>query len=61
MSRRSSYRYGMSRSTEQFLWSVALLVLVAIMHFTGSFAAILGWVGDLIVEQVEQIGNTQPE
>ncbi len=60
MSRRS-YRSGVSRSTEQLFWSVALLVLVAILHFTGFFAAILGWAGDLILKQVEQIGNTQPE
>ena len=51
----------MSRSTEQFLWSVVLLVLVAIRHFTGLFAATLGLVGDLLLDQIEQIGNTQPE
>lgn len=58
---RHIYRSGMSRSTEQLLWSVALLVLVATLHFTGLFAAILGWTGDYIVDQIEQIGNPQPE
>ena len=61
MSRRRSYRSGVSRSTEQLFWSVALLVLVAILHFTGLFAAILGWAGDYLLDQVEQIGNRRPE
>ena len=61
MSRRSSYRSGVSRGTEQLIWSGVLLVVVAVLHFTGLFAAIIGWAGDLILEQVEQIGNTQPE
>ena len=61
MSRRSSYRSGVSRTTEQVFWSVVLLVLVAILHFTGLFAAILGWAGDYFLDQIEQIGNTQPE
>ena len=61
MSRRGSYRSGVSRGTEQLIWSVVLLVVVAVLHFTGLFAAILVWAGDLILEQVEQIGNTQPE
>ncbi len=51
----------MSRSTEQLFWSAVLLVLVAILHFTGLFAATLGWTGDFLLDQVEQIGNTQPE
>ena len=61
MSRHSSYRSGVSRGTEQLIWSVVLLVVVAILHFTGLFAAIIGRAGDLILGQVEQIGGTQPE
>lgn len=60
MSRRS-YRSGVSRTTEQFFWSVALLVPVAILHFTGLFAAILGWAGDLLLDQIDKMGSTQPE
>ena len=61
MSRRSSYRSGVSRGTEQLIWSVVLLVVVAVLHFTGLFAAILVWAGDIFLEQIEKIGNTQPE
>ena len=61
MSRHSSYRSGVSRGTEQLIWSVVLLVVVAVLHFTGLFAAILVWAGDLFLEQIEKIGNTQPE
>ena len=58
MSRRSSYRSGVSRGTEQLIWSVVLLVVVAVLHFTGLWAAIFGWAGDLILEQID---TTQPE
>lgn len=61
MSRRSSDRSGVSRSTEQLFWSVVLLVLVAILHFTGLFAAILGWAGDLLLDQIDKMGSTQPK
>ena len=61
MSRRSSYRSGVSRGTEKLIWSVVLLVVVAVLHFTGLFAAILVWAGDIFLEQIEKIGNTQPE
>ena len=61
MSRRSSYRSGVSRDAEKLIWSGVLLAVVAILHFTGLFAAILGWVGDFLLDQLEQIGNTQPE
>ena len=61
MSRRSSYRSGVSRSAEQLFWIAVLLVVCAVLYFTGLFAAILGWAGDYIVDQIEQIGNTQPE
>ena len=61
MSSRSSYRTGVSQGTEQLIWSVVLLMVVAVLHFTGLFAAILVWAGDLFLEQIEQIGGTQPE
>ena len=64
MSRRASYRSGVSRGTEQLIWSGALLAVVAVLHFTGLFAAILVWAGDIFLEQIEKIekiGNTQPE
>ena len=58
MSRRSSYRSGVSRDAEKLIWSGVLLAVVAILHFTGLFAAILVWAGELILEQIEQIGST---
>ena len=61
MSRRRSYRSGVSRDAENLIWSGVLLTVVAILHFTSLFAAILVWAGDLILDQVEKIGNTQPE
>ena len=61
MSRRSSYRSGVSRGTEQLIWSVVLLAAVAILHLTSLFAAILVWAGDLILGQVEQTDNTQSD
>ena len=61
MSRRRSYRSGGSRDAEKLIWSVVLLAVVAILHFTGLFAAILVWAGDIFLDQIEQIGNTQPE
>ena len=61
MSRRSSYRSGVSRDAEKLIWSGVLLVVVAVLHFTGLFAAILVWASDIFLEQIEKIGNTQPE
>lgn len=61
MSRRSSYRSGVSRSTEQLFWIAVLLVVCAVLYFTGLFAAILGWAGDYFLDQVEKVGNPQPE
>ena len=52
MSRRSSYRTGVSRDAEKLIWSGVLLAVVAILHFTGLFAAILVWAGELILEQI---------
>ena len=36
-------------------------MVVAVLHFTGLFAAILVWAGDIFLEQIEKIGNTQTE
>ena len=43
MSRRSIYRSGVSRDAEKLIWSGVLLAVVAILHFTGLFAATLVW------------------
>ena len=51
----------MSRDAVQLIWIAVLLVAIAIVHFTGLWAAIFAWAGDLLLEQVEQIGNAQPE
>ena len=40
---------------------VLLVVVVAVLHFTGLWAAIFGWARDLLLDQIEQIGNTRPE
>ena len=61
MSRRSSYRSGVSRSTEQFFWIAVLLVVFAVQWATGWGTSIIAWAGDLLLDQVEKIGNTQPE
>ena len=61
MSRRTSYRSGVSRDAEKLIWSAVLLAVVAILHFTGLLAATLGWAGDFFLDQIEKIGNTQPD
>ena len=61
MSRRSSYRAGVSRDAMQFFWIAVLLVTFAILHFTGLWAAMFRWAGDLLLDQIKNIGNTQPE
>ncbi len=51
----------MLRDAERFaLWLLALVVSV-VFWATGWGTAILGWVGDYFLDQIEQIGNTQPE
>ena len=61
MSRRSTYRSGMSRDAVQFFWMVVLLVASIVLWATGWGTAILGWAGDLILDKFNEIGNTQPE
>ena len=61
MSRRATYRSEVSRGTEQFVWIVLLLVVFGVPWATGWGGDIIGWAGDLILEQIEKIGNTQPE
>ena len=61
MSRRSSYRSGVSRDAAQFFWIAVLLVACIVLWATGWGTAILGWAGDLLLDQINQIGNTQPE
>ena len=50
-----------ARDTEQLIWSALVLVVLVILYTTGWSLAISGWAGDLILGQVEQIGNSQPE
>ena len=61
MSRRNNYRSEVSRDAEKLIWSGVLLAVFAILHFTGLFAAILVWAGDLLLDQIKNIGNMQPE
>ncbi len=58
---RRSARWPRCWCCKQLIWSVVLLVVVAVLHFTGLFAAILVWAGDIFLEQIEKIGNTQTE
>ena len=48
------------------LLRVGLLLLVFLPVFgvlwaTGWGTAILGWAGDLLLDQIDKMGNTQPE
>ena len=61
MSRRSNYRAGMLPDAEGFALLVLALVVTVVFWATGWGTAILGWAGDLLLDQVEKIGNTQPE
>ena len=54
-----------ARDVEELV-RVGLLLLVFLLVFgvlwaTGWGGDIIAWAGDLILEQVEKIGNTQPE
>ncbi len=35
--------------------------MVAILAYTGLWTGFFAWVGQMIVDQVAEIGNTQPE
>ena len=61
MNRRSSYRSGVSRDAVQFFWIVVLLLVSLILWATGWAESLIRWAGDLLLDQVEKIGNTQPE
>ena len=45
----------------QLFWAAALLVVVAVLAYSGLWAGFFAWIGDVIVDQVTEIGNTQPE
>ena len=54
-----------ARDVEELL-RVGLLLLVFLPVFgvlwaTGLGTAILGWAGDLLLDQIDKMGNTQPE
>ena len=61
MSRHRSYRAGMSRDAEQLLWIVVLLVASVVVWATGWGESVIAWAGDFFLDQVDKIGNTQPE
>ncbi len=61
MSRHHSYRSGVSRDAVQFFWIVVLLLVFGVLWATRWGTAILGWAGDLVVDQINEIGNTQPD
>ena len=61
VSRRSTYRSGVSRDAVQFFWIVVLLVASVVLWATGWGTAILGWAGDLILAKINEIGTLQPE
>ena len=45
----------------QFFWIVVLLAASIILLATGWAASVIAWAGDLLLNQVEKIGNTRPE
>ena len=61
MSRRSNYRSGVSRDAVQFFWIVVLLVASVVLWATGWGTSVIAWAGDLLLDQINQIGNTPPE
>ena len=61
MSRRSNYRVGMLRDAEKFGLLVLAWVVSVVLWATGWGTAIVGWAGDLLLDQINQLGNTQPE
>ena len=61
MSRHRSYRAGISRDAEQLFWIVVLLVASVVLWATGWGESVIAWAGDLLLGQVDKIGNTQPE
>ena len=50
-----------ARDTESLILSGLLIVVLVVFFATGWWLTIVGWASDLILGQVEQTGNTQPE
>ena len=50
-----------ARDTNSLILPGLVIVVLVILYATGWWLAISGWVGDLILEQIKKIGNTQPE
>ena len=50
-----------ARDTEQLIWSALVLVVLVVLYATGWWLIIVGWASGLLLGQIEQIGNTQPE
>ena len=61
MGRHRGYRSGVSRDAVQFFWIVVLLVASVVLWATGWGTSVIGWAGDLLHDQINQIGNTPPE
>jgi len=59
--RRGSYAAGASRDAVQFFWIVVLLLVSGVLWATRWAASIIAWAGDLILDKINEIGNTQPE
>ena len=50
-----------ARDTESLILSGLVLVVLVVIFATGWWLPIVGWAGDLLVDQIEKIGNNQPE
>ena len=61
MSRRGSYGSGVSRDAVQFFWIIVLLVASVVLWATGWGTSVIAWAGDLLLDQINEIGNPQPE
>ncbi|MCY3568185.1 MAG: hypothetical protein OXH38_06125 [Chloroflexi bacterium] len=51
----------MSRDAAQSFWLAVLLVASVVLWATGWGTSVIAWAGDLMLDQINQIGNTQPE
>ena len=45
----------------QFFWIVVFLAASIILWATGWAASVIAWAGDLLLDQVEKVGNMRPE
>lgn len=45
----------------QLFWAAVLFVVIAVLVYSGLWTGFPAWIGDMIVDQVTEVGNTQPE